>query len=94
MMTSFDYNYQNALREAIVFSIFSFVKNHSCVTHLHDKDCSKMHSGSCNQMMSSCRCPISMYLFIDVSSSVLLSSLFLVWTFLSPSLYCTYGWMY
>ena len=38
------------------------------MTHLHDKDCSKMHSGSCNQMMSSCRCPISMYLFIDVSS--------------------------
>ena len=32
MMTSFDYNYQNALREAVVFSIFSFVKNRSCMT--------------------------------------------------------------
>ena len=31
MMTSFDYSYQNALRQAIVFGIFSFVKNHSCV---------------------------------------------------------------
>ena len=34
MMTSFDYSYQNALRRAIVFSIFSFVKNYSCVTQI------------------------------------------------------------
>ena len=34
MMTSVDYNYQNALREAIVFSNFSFVKNRSCVTQI------------------------------------------------------------
>ena len=33
-MTSFDYNYQNALRQAIVFSFFSFVKNRSCVTQI------------------------------------------------------------
>ena len=33
-MTSFHYNYQNALRQAIVFSIFSFVKNRSCVTKI------------------------------------------------------------
>ena len=32
MMTSFDYNYQNALRQAIVFSILSFV----CVTQIYD----------------------------------------------------------
>ena len=32
MMMSFDYKYQNALRQIIVFSIFSFVKNRSCVT--------------------------------------------------------------
>ena len=31
----------------IVFSSFSLVKNRSCVTHLHYKDCNKMHSGSC-----------------------------------------------
>ena len=35
MMTSFDYNYQNALRQAIVFISFSFVKNHSCVTQIY-----------------------------------------------------------
>ena len=34
MMMSFDYKYQNALRQAIVFSINSFVKNHSCVTQI------------------------------------------------------------
>ena len=34
MMTSFDYKYQNALRQVIVFSIFSFVKNPSCVTQI------------------------------------------------------------
>ena len=34
MMTSFDDNYQNALRQAIVLSTFSFVKNRSCVTQI------------------------------------------------------------
>ena len=34
-MTSFDHNYQNALRQAIVFSIFSFMKNRSCVTQIY-----------------------------------------------------------
>ena len=28
-------------------------------TNLHYKDCSEMHSGSCNQMTSSCKCTIS-----------------------------------
>ena len=51
MMTSFDYNYQNALRQAIVFSIFSFVKLLVRDTiHLHNKGCSEMHSGSCSQV--------------------------------------------
>ena len=27
-------------------------------TNLHYKDCSEMHSGSCSQMMSSCKCSI------------------------------------
>ena len=39
---------------------FSFVKNCSCVTHLHYKACSEMHFGSCSQIMSSCKCPIKM----------------------------------
>ena len=53
MMASFDYNYQNSLREAIVFSIF-FFSEESLVrdTNLHNKDYSEMHSGS--QMTSSC----------------------------------------
>ena len=35
MMTSFDDNYQNALGQAIVFSVsFSFVTNRSCVTQI------------------------------------------------------------
>ena len=29
-------------------------------TNLHYKDCSEMHSGSCSQMMPSCKCPINM----------------------------------
>ena len=34
-MTSFNYNYQNALRQAIVFGIlFYFLKNRSCVTQI------------------------------------------------------------
>ena len=35
MMTSFDYKYQNALRQATVFSIYSFVENRSCVTQIY-----------------------------------------------------------
>ena len=35
MVTSFDYKYQNALRQAIVFGIFSFVKNRSCGTQIY-----------------------------------------------------------
>ena len=34
MMTSFHYNYQNTLRQAIVLSIFYFVKDRSCVTQI------------------------------------------------------------
>ena len=30
-----DYSYQNALMQAIVFSIFSFVKKRSCVTQIY-----------------------------------------------------------
>ena len=29
-------------------------------TNLHNKDCTEMHSGSCSQMTSSCKCPISL----------------------------------
>ena len=45
MMMPFDYNYQNALRQAIVFSIF-FLCEESLVrdTNSHYKDCSEMHS--------------------------------------------------
>ena len=67
MITSFDYIYQNALRQAIVFSIF-FSCEESLVrdTNLHNKDCSEMHSGSCSQMTSSCTCPIACFLqFLD-----------------------------
>ena len=57
MMTSFYYNYQNALRPAIVFRIVFFCEE-SLVRdkNLHYKDCSEMHSGSCSQMTSSCKC--------------------------------------
>ena len=50
-MTSFDYKYQNALRQATVFVFFFFCKE-SLVrdTNLHYKDCSEMHSGSRSQM--------------------------------------------
>ena len=59
MMTSFDYNSQNALGQAIVFSI-SFFCEESLVrdTDLHYKDCNEMHSGSFSQMTSSYKCPI------------------------------------
>ena len=36
LMMSFNYNYQNALRHyVIIVSIFSFVKNLSCVTQIY-----------------------------------------------------------
>ena len=58
-MKSFDYDYQNASRQSIVFSIFFFCEESLvCDTNLHYKDCSEMHSGSCSQMTLSCRCPI------------------------------------
>ena len=59
-MTSFDYSYQNALRQAIVFSISFLFCKESLVrdTNQHYKDCSEMHSGSCSQMTSSCQYPI------------------------------------
>ena len=42
-----------------------------CDTNLHYKDCSKMHSGSCSQMKSSCKCPI--VFSIDALHSIMLS---------------------
>ena len=54
-MRSFDYNYQNALRQAIVFSIFFFCEESLAYdTNQLYKDRSEMHSGSCSQMMSTC----------------------------------------
>ena len=56
-MTSFEYNYQNALRQATVFSTIFFCKE-SLVrdTNQHNKDCSEMHSVfSGSQMTSSCK---------------------------------------
>ena len=57
MVTSFDYNYQNALRQAVVFSILSFVKNHSCGTQICITKIAGNGSGSCSQITSSCKCP-------------------------------------
>ena len=55
MMTSVDYNYQNALREAIVFSNFSaFLKNRSCVTQIYTTKI----LANCRQMRPSCKCSI------------------------------------
>ena len=34
-MTSFDYKYQNAMRQAIVFVIFSLLKNRSCMRQIY-----------------------------------------------------------
>ena len=55
--TSFDYSYQNTMRQAIAFGICSFVNNRSYVIHLHNKDCSETYSGSCSQMTPACKCP-------------------------------------
>ena len=49
MMTSFDFNSQNALGQAIVFSMFFF-----CEESLVRDKYSEMHSGSCSQMTSQC----------------------------------------
>ena len=48
MVKSLKYNYQNALRQAIVFSIFSFFCEgaHMRDTNLHYKDCNEVHSGT------------------------------------------------
>ena len=58
MMTSFDYNYQNALRQTNVSVFFFYEESLVRDTNLHNKDCSEMHSGSCSQMTSSCKYPI------------------------------------
>ena len=67
-MKSFDYDYQNALRQAIVFSIFCFFCEESlvCDTNLHYKDYREMHSGSCSQ----CRCPIIQTLQMLITCSI------------------------
>ena len=52
------YNYQNALRQAIVFCIFCVCEESLLRdTNLHNKDWSEMHSGRCSQMTSPCICP-------------------------------------
>ena len=44
-----------------MYSVFFFCEESlERDTNLHSKDCSKMHSGSCIQMTSSCKCPISL----------------------------------
>ena len=44
----------------LLYSVFVFFCEESLMrdTNLHNKDCSEMHSGSCSQMVSSCKCPI------------------------------------
>ena len=53
MVTSFEYNYQNALRQIQYF-----------IARAGHKSCSEMHSGSFSQMTSSCKCPISFLLLL------------------------------
>ena len=43
----------NTVAQSINTERASLRKNRSCVKHLHYKDCSEMHSGSCSQMTSS-----------------------------------------
>ena len=50
MMTSFDYNYQNALRQATVLFLFFCEESLMRDTNLHYKDCGERHSGSWSQM--------------------------------------------
>ena len=52
-------NHQNALRQAIVFSIFFCEESLVRDTNLHYKDRSEMHSGSCSQMTPSGKCAIT-----------------------------------
>ena len=52
MMTSFHYNYQNALGQAIVFRFFFCEESLARDTNLHNKDSSEMHSGSCKGLRS------------------------------------------
>ena len=44
----------------LLYSVIFFFCEESLVrdTNLHNKDCSEMHSGSCSQMTSSCKCAI------------------------------------
>ena len=44
----------------LLYSVFCCCREESLVrdTNLHYKDCSEMHSGSCSQMTSSCRCHV------------------------------------
>ena len=48
VMTSFDYKYQNALRQAIVFSIFFCEESLVRDTNLHYEDCSEITADSTN----------------------------------------------
>ena len=41
-------------------------------TNLHNKDCSEMHSGSCSQMTSSCKCPIALCVLSELNCRWLL----------------------
>ena len=44
------------------------MKIRTCVTHLHYRDCSEMHSGSCSRMTLSFKCPIFKMLFFNSST--------------------------
>ena len=66
MVTSFDYRYQNAVREVILYSVIFFCEESLvCDINLHNKDYSEMHSGSCSQKTSSCKCHISINSLIE-----------------------------
>ena len=68
-----DYKYQNALRQAIVLSSFSFVKNRSCVTQI----CPSVRLSVC---LSVCLCILCIYLSIYLSAiylSIYLSKIYL-----------------
>ena len=63
----FDYKCQNALGQAIVFSIFFFcVESLLRDTNLHNKDCREIYSGS--KMMPSCKCPIQRARLVSAES--------------------------
>ena len=48
-------------------------------TNLHNKDCSEMHSGSCSQMTSSCKCPIPIQRWAEPNAENLAQEKFDVW---------------